>query len=287
MDVHSINPATGDRFATFVEDDDSGVAAKLAAARVAFDAWRHVPVDGRARLLAAVADGLDERRDALATLAVGEMGKTLRAARDEVAKCALACRHYATNGPALLAPESITSDGAVAGHVRYDPLGVVLAVMPWNFPFWQVIRAAAPAILAGNTVVLKHASNVPQCALALQSLFAAAGAPRGVFTTLLVGSSRVASLIDDPRIAAVTLTGSEAAGRSVAERAGAALKKSVLELGGSDPFIVLASADVDAAAAAAARARLVNNGQSCIAAKRFIVVEPLAIPSENFHPIPR
>jgi succinate-semialdehyde dehydrogenase/glutarate-semialdehyde dehydrogenase len=276
MAQHSINPATGDRFATFAELDDAGVSARLGAAHAAAEAWRDVSPQQRAALISAVADRLDARRDELATLAVLEMGKTLRSARDEVAKCALACRHYAAHAPALLAAESIVSEGAVAGTIRYDPIGLVLAVMPWNFPYWQVIRAAAPGIAAGNGVVLKHASNVPQCAMAIESLFAAAGAPRGIFSTMLIGSSRVGALIDDPRIAAVTLTGSEGAGRAVAARAGAALKTSVLELGGSDPFIVLASADVPKAAAAAVAARTVNNGQSCIAAKRFIVVEQAA-----------
>ena len=276
MTQHSTNPATGDRFATFAELDDAGIDTRLGAAHVAAAAWRGVPLQQRAALVAGIADQLDARRDELATLAVLEMGKTLRSARDEVAKCALACRHYAAHAPALLTPESISSDGSVAGSIRYDPIGIVLAVMPWNFPYWQVMRAVAPNIAAGNGLVLKHASNVPQCAMVIESLVNAAGAPNGLFNTMLVGSSRVGALIDDPRIAAVTLTGSEAAGRAVAGRAGSALKKSVLELGGSDPFIVLASADVPTAAAAAVTARTVNNGQSCIAAKRFIVVERVA-----------
>jgi succinate-semialdehyde dehydrogenase/glutarate-semialdehyde dehydrogenase len=205
-----------------------------------------------------------------------EMGKLLRAARDEVAKCALTLRYYADHVAAFVAPEVILDEPAQRGEVHYQPLGAVLAVMPWNFPYWQVMRFAAPAVAAGNVGLLKHASNVPQCALALESLWERAGAPKGVFQTLLIESSRVDALIADPRIAAVTLTGSEAAGRSVAAAAGRAIKKTVLELGGSDPFIVTAKADVAAAAHAAVSARTINNGQSCIAAKRFIVVDAVA-----------
>jgi len=190
-----------------------------------------------------------------------------------VAKCAHACRFYAGEAPRMLAPEHVLRDGHDDGAVHYHPLGILLAIMPWNFPYWQAIRAAAPALAAGNAVMLKHASNVPQCALAIERLFAEAGAADGAFTTLLIGSARVGALIDDARVAAVTLTGSEAAGRDVGGRAGRAIKPCVLELGGSDPFIVLASADVAAAASMAARARCINNGQSCIAAKRFIVVD--------------
>jgi succinate-semialdehyde dehydrogenase/glutarate-semialdehyde dehydrogenase len=201
------------------------------------------------------------------------MGKPIEAARDEVAKCANLCRYYADAAPGFLEPERVVRDGREDGAVHFLPLGVLLAVMPWNFPYWQAIRAAAPALAAGNPVMLKHASNVPQCALAIERLAVAAGARDGAFTTLLIPAARVGALIDDPRIAGVTLTGSEAAGRDVGARAGGAIKPCVLELGGSDPFIVLASADVDAAAATAARARCINNGQSCIAAKRFIVHE--------------
>ena len=276
MTLYSINPASGERFATHAEHDDAAVESRVAAAHAAARSWQRSTFAERSALLEAVARRLDAERDALAEIAVREMGKTLRAARDEVAKCALGCRYYAANGPPLLAPEIAITDGAVSGGIRYDPLGVVLAVMPWNFPYWQVFRAVAPAIMAGNAIVLKHASNVPGCASAIESLMKRAGAPAGLFTTLLIGSARVGTLIDDDRIAAVTLTGSEAAGRDVAARAGAALKKSVLELGGSDPFIVLESADVERAASAAVSARIVNNGQSCIAAKRFIVTEPVA-----------
>jgi len=204
-----------------------------------------------------------------------EMGKTFAAAKGEVAKCALAMRFYAEHAERLLADESIET-AATASYVRFDPLGPVLAVMPWNFPLWQVIRFAAPTLMAGNVGVLKHASNVPRTALLLEDLFRRAGFPEGVFSTLLIGSAAVAGIIADDRVAAVTLTGSEAAGRSVAATAGQHLKKCVLELGGSDPFLVLASADLDRAVAVAAQARVQNNGQSCIAAKRFVVVDSIA-----------
>jgi succinate-semialdehyde dehydrogenase / glutarate-semialdehyde dehydrogenase len=202
-----------------------------------------------------------------------EMGKPLQAARDEAAKCATGCRHYADHAARILAPETVVDDDAAVARVVYQPLGVVLAVMPWNFPFWQVIRFAAPALCAGNVGLLKHASNVPQCALALEALFRDAGAPEGVFTTLLAESRQVEAIIADPRVAAVTLTGSEGAGSHVGAAAGTHLKKSVLELGGSDPFVVMPSADVALAARTAVTARTINNGQSCIAAKRFVVHE--------------
>jgi len=204
-----------------------------------------------------------------------EMGKPIRAAIEEAAKCATACRYYAINASRFLADEAVDVDGE-RSFVAYEPLGVVLAVMPWNFPFWQVFRCAAPALLAGNTVVLKHASNVPGCALAIEDVMRAAGAPEGTFTALLVSSAVVSRLIADPAIAAVSLTGSEAAGVAVAQAAGRALKKTVLELGGSDPFVVLADADLERTAAGAVAGRTVNNGQSCIAAKRFIVEDAIA-----------
>ncbi|HEY0778761.1 MAG TPA: NAD-dependent succinate-semialdehyde dehydrogenase, partial [Gemmatirosa sp.] len=244
-------------------------------AAVAARAWRAVPVAERAATVARAGTLLDARRDAYAALMTLEMGKPIRAARDEAAKCALACRFYAEHGPGFVAPETLLDDETGTGRVLYQPLGIVLAVMPWNFPFWQVIRFAAPALVAGNVGLLKHASNVPQCALAIAELFRDAGAPAGAFQTLLVGADRVASIVGDPRVAAVTLTGSEGAGAAVGAAAGAALKKTVLELGGSDPFVVLADADVDAAARAAVVARTINNGQSCIAAKRFVVEAPV------------
>jgi succinate-semialdehyde dehydrogenase/glutarate-semialdehyde dehydrogenase len=223
-----------------------------------------------------MADLLDAERDAVGRLMTLEMGKTLRAARDEAAKCALACRYYAEHVSTMTAPVPIEHEEMRHGEVRFEPLGVVLAVMPWNFPFWQVVRFAAPALAAGNVGLLKHASNVPQCALALEDLWQRAGAPAAAFQSLLIGSSRVESVVADTRVAAVTLTGSEGAGRAVAAVAGRHLKKTVLELGGSDPFIVTPSADLEQAVKAAVDARIINNGQSCIAAKRFIVVDDIA-----------
>jgi succinate-semialdehyde dehydrogenase / glutarate-semialdehyde dehydrogenase len=273
--IATTNPATGDTTVRFAAHDAATIEARVAAAAAAFEEWRATPLPGRLRVIRRVGDLLDARRDTYAELMTLEMGKLLSAARDEAAKCALACRWYADNAERLLAHEPVEVEGERA-YVAYQPLGVVLAVMPWNFPFWQVLRFAAPALAAGNVALLKHASSVPQCALAIEALFDEAGAPPGVFTTLLVGSETVAPLLADPRIAAATLTGSEGAGRSVAAAAGRELKKTVLELGGSDPFIVLPGADLDAAARVAVQARMINNGQSCIAAKRFIVHESIA-----------
>jgi succinate-semialdehyde dehydrogenase/glutarate-semialdehyde dehydrogenase len=241
----------------------------------AFQGWRREPVAKRAAVLRRVADHLRRHEEPLALHAVREMGKPLSQARAEVAKCARACDWFAEHAPALLADEAAPSD-ASESYVAFDPLGTLLAIMPWNFPYWQVFRAAAPALVAGNTILLKHALNVSRCALEIEKVFASAGAPDGLFQTLLVDHDALASLLRDDRIAAATLTGSERAGMSVGREAGGALKKIVLELGGSDAFIVLADADVDAAAATAARARFQNNGQSCIAAKRFFVVAPVA-----------
>ena len=275
MAMRSINPATGAVVETFEAAGARAVDAALARAVTAAARWRRTPFVDRSAFLTAVADRLDAEREALARLAVREMGKPIRAARDEVAKCAFACRHYATHGARMLTPDEVV-DGEFRGTVRYDPLGVILAVMPWNFPYWQVFRAAVPALAAGNAMVLKHASNVPRCAMEIARVFRDAGAPEGLFETLLVPASGVAPIIADPRIAAVTLTGSEAAGRDVAAHAGRAIKKCVLELGGSDPFIVFADADVARAAEVAVTARMLNNGQSCICAKRFIVEAPVA-----------
>jgi len=271
MPQSSVNPATGDVLAVIADHTEAEVEQRLARAAAAARRWRHTPLTERTAMLRRMADRLDGEREALARLATLEMGKTVTAARQEVAKCAALCRYYADEAPALLAPERVVREGRDEGAVHFHPLGVLLAIMPWNFPYWQAIRAAAPALAAGNAVILKHASNVPQCALAIERLFTAAGAADGAFTTVLISGSRAGTLIEDPRIAAVTLTGSEAAGRDVGARAGRAVKPSVLELGGSDPFVVLASADVEAAAATAVSARCINNGQSCIAAKRFIV----------------
>jgi succinate-semialdehyde dehydrogenase/glutarate-semialdehyde dehydrogenase len=269
--IQTLNPATGQLVRSFEPHGPAFVEAALERAATAWRHWRTLPVADRARVVRRAGELLDERREALARLMTTEMGKPVQAARDEAAKCALACRWYAEHAERILAPETLLDDESGTGTVHYEPLGPVLAVMPWNFPFWQVIRFAAPALVAGNVGLLKHASNVPQCALALETLFRDAGAPDGVFQTLLVESGRVADLIADRRVAAVTLTGSEGAGAQVGGAAGTHLKKSVLELGGSDPFVVLPSADVARAASTAVTARTINNGQSCIAAKRFVV----------------
>ena len=274
--IASVNPATGETLATFAPLTNVEVDARLALAQQAAGEWRRTSVAERARVLRQAAKLLDDEQETHARLMTTEMGKLIRAAREEVAKCALALRYYAEHAASFTASDVVLDEPTQRGEVHYQPLGVVLAVMPWNFPYWQVMRFAAPALAAGNVGLLKHASNVPQCALALESLLERAGAPRGAFQTLLIESSRVDALIADPRIAAVTLTGSEAAGRSVAAAAGRAIKKTVLELGGSDPFIVTANADVPAAARAAVTARTINNGQSCIAAKRFFCVNAIA-----------
>ncbi len=275
MSLQSVNPATGEILETFEETSGQELERTLASAHAAFVEWRTQPFARRAQRLQEAARVLRARKAESARAMTLEMGKPIVQAEAEVDKCAWVCEYYAEHGEALLAEQPRQTD-ASRSYVRFDPLGPVLAVMPWNFPFWQVFRFAAPALMAGNAAVLKHASNVPRCALAIEEVFTAAGFPRGLFATVLVGSSAVAALIADPRIVAVTLTGSDLAGSKVAEHAGRALKKTVLELGGSDPFIVLADADLAAAARTAADARLVNSGQSCIAAKRFIVVEPVA-----------
>ena len=276
MAIATINPATGETVRVFDELSDAALERKIAAAADAFRHWRNTSLRERVTLLQRAAQLLDAERMELGRIMTLEMGKTHRSAVEEAAKCASGCRYYADSAEAMLAAEVVRDDGRELGRVVFKPMGVVLAVMPWNFPFWQVVRFLAPALAAGNTALLKHASNVPQCALALEDLFHRAGCPDGVFQALLIGSKRVAAIIEDPRVAAVTLTGSEAAGMEVAARAGRALKRSVMELGGSDPFLVLASADIDRAARVAVTARTINNGQSCIAAKRFIVVESVA-----------
>jgi succinate-semialdehyde dehydrogenase / glutarate-semialdehyde dehydrogenase len=270
MAIESVNPATGQRLRSFDAETPAAIEGKLAAAAAAFKDWSRRPVEARAAVLRTAGEILNGEKQAFAALMTAEMGKLLGAAAQEAEKCAAACRYYADHAQRFLAPE-VEANGLDA--VFFQPLGAVLAVMPWNFPFWQVIRFAAPALAAGNVGLLKHASNVPQCALALADVFARAGAPTGVFQTLLVGSDRVAEMIADDRVAAVTVTGSEGAGRDIASTAGKHIKKSVLELGGSDAFIVLSSADLLGAVATAVKARVVNNGQSCIAAKRFIVAD--------------
>ncbi|GAB2742450.1 NADP-dependent succinic semialdehyde dehydrogenase [Kitasatospora kifunensis] len=276
MAIATVNPATGQTLRTFQPYPPDAVEQRLARAEQTFAEYRLTDFEYRARLMRRAAELLDVDQETIAKLMTTEMGKPLTAARAEAAKCAKAMRWYADRAPALLAdehplPEDVADSGAARAWVRYRPLGVVLAVMPWNFPLWQVIRFAAPALMAGNVGLLKHASNVPQTAVYLEDLFRGAGFPEGCFQTLLIDSRAVEGVLRDPRVAAATLTGSEGAGRSVAAVAGDEVKKTVLELGGSDPFVVLPSADVAAAAAKAVTARVQNNGQSCIAAKRFIV----------------
>jgi succinate-semialdehyde dehydrogenase/glutarate-semialdehyde dehydrogenase len=275
MAIESVNPATGERLRTFEPEGPAAVEQKLARAAMAFAAWSRRPMAERTAVLARAAEILAAERGSFGRLMTLEMGKPIVGAEQEVDKCAAACRYYADHGEEFLRAELVAESGEGRDTIAFEPLGAVLAVMPWNFPFWQVIRFAAPALVAGNVGLLKHASNVPRCALALEELFRRAGAPEGVFQTLLIGSDRIGSLIADDRVAAVTVTGSEAAGRSIAAAAGAHLKKSVLELGGSDPFLVLASADLEPAVATAVKARTVNSGQSCIAAKRFIVADAI------------
>lgn len=276
MALTSINPATGEKVAEFEEHTVDEVERRLSASVEAFRNWSARPVPERAAVLSRMAGLLEAEQESLARMMTLEMGKTFRAARDEVLKCATGCRFYADHVAAFIASQPVASNAKEHGEVRFEALGAVLAVMPWNFPFWQVIRFAAPALAAGNVGLLKHASNVPQCAVALEDLWHRAGAPVATFQTLLIGSSRVESVVSDSRVAAVTLTGSEGAGRSVAAVAGRHLKKTVLELGGSDPFIVTPSADLGLAVKTAVAARIVNNGQSCIAAKRFIVIDSVA-----------
>ena len=270
MKLQSINPATGELIESFDETSDAQLEAALQRARQTFAAYRKTSFAERAGWLQKAAQILDGESDKWARLMTREMGKTYKAAVAEAQKCAWACRYFAEHAAAFLADEQVRTD-ADASYVRHLPLGPVLAVMPWNFPFWQVVRFAAPALMAGNVGLLKHASNVPRCALALQEIFGRAGFPEGAFQTLLIGSARVAGVIADDRVRAVTLTGSDVAGSKVAEQAGKHIKKTVMELGGSDPFIVLPSADLRAAVKTAIAARNINNGQSCIAAKRFIV----------------
>jgi succinate-semialdehyde dehydrogenase/glutarate-semialdehyde dehydrogenase len=276
MAIATINPATGETEKTFEPHDAAEVERRLALAAAAYETLKGTTYAERGAWMRAAADLLEADVDALAEIVTREMGRPIAGARAEVLKCAKGMRFYADHAHEFLADEPLDDPskvGASRAVTRYQPLGVVLAVMPWNYPLWQVVRFAAPALMAGNTGVLKHASNVPQSALYLDALFTRGGFPEGAFATLLIGSAEVAAVIEDPRIRAITLTGSEPAGRSVASTAAAQVKKSVLELGGSDPFIVMPSADLDAAISTAVSARTVNNGQSCIAAKRFLVHE--------------
>lgn len=270
MTIESRNPATGEILETFEPLSDEALEEKLARAEEASETLRLLTLRDRAGLLEKLADLLDEGRDDLAKIATLEMGKTLSSAKAEVEKCAWVCRYYAEHGPEFLRDEPVQIDDGSA-YVAHLPLGPILAVMPWNFPYWQVFRFAAPALMAGNPGLLKHASNVPQCALAIESMIEAAGFPKGCFQTLLIGSAKVEKVLRDERVRGATLTGSGPAGSAVGGLAGETIKPSVLELGGSDAFIVMPSADLDAAAKAAVTGRTMNNGQSCIAAKRFIV----------------
>jgi len=270
--IATINPATGQTVKTFDEMSGADVERCLSAAADAHESYRLTSFAERSGWMRAAAEILDAEQDPVAAMMTTEMGKTLAAARQEVAKCATACRYYAEHAESFLADEPADAQavGAQHAYVRYQPLGPVLAIMPWNFPLWQAMRFAAPALMAGNTGLLKHASNVPQTALFMQDLFARAGFPIGTFQTLLIGSAKVEAVLRDRRVVAATLTGSGPAGSSVASIAGSEIKKVVLELGGSDPFVVMPSADLPRAAEVAAFARCLNNGQSCIAAKRFI-----------------
>jgi len=270
MPIQSINPATGETLRTFEPLTAEAIKSKIEIAYAAFRAYGEIPLEHRALCMRKLAGILEYECDELAQLLTQEMGKTLAAARLEVLKCAAACRYYAENASRILTEEPIPTEGNNS-YVRWDPLGIILAVMPWNFPFWQVFRFLSPALMAGNVALLKHSSNVPQCAITIEALVRRAGFPRGIFQTLLIESRQVESVLSDERVAAVTVTGSEAAGRAVAAQAGWLIKRSVLELGGSDPFIVMPSADLDRAVEMAVKSRTVNNGQSCIAAKRFII----------------
>jgi len=278
--IASINPATGDTLRTFDALSGEQIDDKLARAERAYRSYRQTSFADRARWLAAAAEILESEKGRLGRIMTLEMGKTIGSARAEAAKCATACRYYVEHGERLLADEPVDA-GSGRSFLRYEPIGPVLAVMPWNFPFWQVFRFAAPALMAGNVGLLKHASNVPQCALEIEDILRRAGFPQDAFQTLLIGSWDVARVLNDARVKAVSLTGSEPAGAQVASQAGRQIKKTVLELGGSDPFVVMPSANLERAAKVAVQARTINNGQSCIAAKRFIVEQSVAAEFEG------
>ena len=275
MAIATINPATGEVIKIFQPLTDAEIEKKLQLAVKVFKAERETPFALRAQRMQKAAQIIERDQEKFGHLMTLEMGKTYKSAVAEAVKCTTACRYYAENTERFLADE-VVETGAKKSFIRYLPIGPILAVMPWNFPFWQVFRFAAPALMAGNVGLLKHASNVPQCALAIESIFREAGFPEGAFQALLIGSAQVDALLNDPRVVAATLTGSEQAGIQVGIGAAKRIKKVVLELGGSDPFIVMPSADLDAAVSTAVTARVQNNGQSCIAAKRFIVAEPIA-----------
>ena len=278
MAINSINPATGELLKSFAALTDEQLEAKLQLAAARFATFRNTSFAYRAERMVRAAEILEAEKEALGRMMTQEMGKPIRAAIDEAAKCAWTCRYYAQNAERFLADE-VVETGAERSYIHYQAMGPVLAVMPWNYPFWQVVRFVAPALMAGNVCLLKHASNVPQSALAVEDVFVRAGFPQGALQTLLVGASRVDAILQDPRIVAATLTGSEGAGIQVGISAAKRIKKVVLELGGSDPFIVMPSANLEQAVATAVKARVANNGQSCIAAKRFLVADSIA---ENF-----
>jgi succinate-semialdehyde dehydrogenase/glutarate-semialdehyde dehydrogenase len=278
--IISVNPATGEILREFRPHSDEDIEHALIRAVRAFEAHRQAAFPEKGRALIRAAEILESDKASLAKTITLEMGKPIRAAISEVEKCALACRYYAANAESFLRDEEVEVPGT-RSFIRCQPIGIVLAIMPWNFPFWQVFRFAAPALMAGNAALLKHASNVPECALAIEKVFRESGFPEGTFQALLIGPDRATRLIEDPRISAVTLTGSVGAGSQVASAAGRHIKKTVLELGGSDPFIVTRGADLDGAVTAAVQARTLNNGQSCIAAKRFIVDQKIAAEFER------
>jgi succinate-semialdehyde dehydrogenase/glutarate-semialdehyde dehydrogenase len=270
MSIQSINPYNGRVLKTIVALDDHAIRDAIEKTHQAYLSWKKTSITTRSRLMVRLADELLHNKTIYARIITLEMGKVIRESIAEIEKCAAVCRYYADRSPSFLSNEKLETPTGKA-YIHYEPLGTVLAVMPWNFPFWQVFRFAAPALMAGNAALLKHASNVPQCAMAIQSAFEAAGFPKGLFQSLMIGSDKVARVLDHPAVCAATLTGSEKAGEAVAERAGRLLKKTVMELGGSDPFIVLKSANLDLASATGVKARMINTGQSCIAAKRFII----------------
>jgi succinate-semialdehyde dehydrogenase/glutarate-semialdehyde dehydrogenase len=274
MAITTINPATGETLKSFEPLRESELEEKLLRAAETFRAYRRASFAERARMMTSAATILETEKQRFGQLMTIEMGKPFKAAIQEAEKCARVCRYYAEQAERFLSDELVQTE-ATRSYIHYQPIGPVLAVMPWNFPFWQVFRFAAPALMAGNTGLLKHASNVPQCALAIEEIFLRAGFPEGAFQTLLIGSDMVSRVLEDERVAAATLTGSEAAGSQVASTAGKQIKKMVLELGGSDPFIVMPSADLDEAVKTGVKARTINNGQSCIAAKRFIIAAPV------------
>ena len=275
MPFESTNPATGAVLARFETLGDAALEERLKRAQAAFEQWKAVPIAERARLMTRVADILEADADRLAAIVTAEMGKPLRDGKAEAQKSAKGCRFYAQHAEEFLKDEPVATE-ALRSYVRYEPLGPVFAIMPWNFPLWQVYRFAAPALMAGNVGLLKHAPNVPQCAMAIEGSFERAGFPAGVFQNLFIETDQAGRVMDDRRVRAVTLTGSERAGREIASRSGRALKKTVLELGGSDPFVVMPSADLDAAVSTAVKSRTGNTGQSCIAAKRIIVANEIA-----------